>query len=149
MQSTLKENGTRMVVATVVGILTGAVVIAIERAVEDLLHEVQKGSPWVIALVLIAGAVTAALLAQTLGGRSSSTTETYVEKFHDPEPPLEPRYAPGRLGASVVPHRPLVVVADVVPADVVAPQNQDIRLVRHDPSPLRWPLTLPNGIGRH
>lgn len=101
MQSTLKENGTRLAVATVVGIFTGVVVIAIEHAVEDLLHEVQKGSPWVIALVLVAGAVVAALLVQFLGGRSSSTTETYVEKFHDPEPPLEPRYAPGRLGASV------------------------------------------------
>jgi len=41
------------------------------------------------------------LLVWFFGGRSSSTTETYVEKFHEPESPLESRYAPGRLGASV------------------------------------------------
>ncbi len=101
MLSTLQQNGIRVAVASVVGVLTGLVVIAIEHLVEDLLHEVEKGDPWVIALVLVAGAVVAALLVQFLGGRSCSTTETYVDKFHDPEPPLEPRYAPGRLGASV------------------------------------------------
>lgn len=87
--------------ATVVGVLTGAVVIGVEHLVEDILHEVQEAEPGVIAAVLVIGAVLAALLAWFLGGRSSSTTETYVEKFHDEDPPLHPVYAPGRLAASV------------------------------------------------
>ena len=85
--------------ATVVGVLTGVVVIGIEHLVEDILHEVQELEPWVIAVVLVIGALLAALLAWYLGGRSSSTTETYVEKFHEPDPPLEEKYAPGRLAA--------------------------------------------------
>ncbi len=35
----------------------------------------------------------------------------------------------------LVAHRAPVVVADVVPADVVAPKNEDIWSVRHDGSP--------------
>ena len=100
--NTVQETGIRIAVATVVGVLTGVVVIAVERLVEGLLHEVREADPWIIVVALIAGAVAAALLVQFLGGRSSSTTETYVEKFHEEEPPLEPRHAPGRLGASVV-----------------------------------------------
>ena len=87
--------------ATTVGILTGVVVIGIEELVEDILHEVQEADPWVIAVVLILGALLAALLVYFIGGRSSSTTETYVEKFHESEPPLEEKFAPGRLAASV------------------------------------------------
>ena len=53
-----------------------------------------RGSP-------VVGAVAAALLVRYLGGRSSSTTETYVEKFHDDDPPagasLRPR-SPGSIG---------------------------------------------------
>ena len=75
-----------MAVSTVVGVLTAIVVIAIEHIVEDLLHEVQEADPWVIAGVLVAGAVVAALLVRYLGGRSSSTTETYAEEFHGDHP---------------------------------------------------------------
>jgi CIC family chloride channel protein len=92
---------TRLLIATAVGVLTGVVVIGVEHLVEEILHEVEKAEPWVIAAVLTAGALLAALLAYFLGGRSSSTTETYVEKFHEEDPPLEPTHAPGRLAASV------------------------------------------------
>lgn len=101
MFDTLRRNAVAIAASTLVGVLTAIVVIAIEHLVEDLLHEVQEADPWVIAGVLVVGAVTAALLIRYLGGRSSSTTETYVEKFHDDDPPLELRDAPGRLGASV------------------------------------------------
>lgn len=101
MPSSLQRNAIAIGASTVVGVLTAIVVIAIEHIVEDLLHRVQEANPWVIAGVLVVGAVTAALLVRYLGGRSSSTTETYVEQYHDDDPPLEPRYAPGRLAASV------------------------------------------------
>jgi CIC family chloride channel protein len=101
MNDTLRRNLMAMAVSTLVGVLTAVVVIAIEHVVEDLLHRVQEADPWMIAVILVVGAVVAALLVRYLGGRSSSTTETYVEEFHDGQPPLEPRYAPGRLGASV------------------------------------------------
>lgn len=102
MTGRLSRTPLAVLTATVVGILTGVVVIAIEHLVEELLHHVREASPGVIALALVIGAVLGALLVRYLGGRSSSTTETYVERFHEPDPPLEPRYAPGRLGASVV-----------------------------------------------
>ena len=101
MNDALRRNLIAMAVSTLVGVLTAIVVIAVEHLVEDLLHRVQEADPWMIAGVLVVGAVAAALLVRYLGGRSSSTTETYVEEFHDGQPPLEPCYAPGRLGASV------------------------------------------------
>ena len=101
MSDNVRVNMTRVLVATLVGVVTGAVVIGIEHLVEEVLHEVRELEPWGIALALVVGAAVAALLVQFLGGRSSSSTETYVEKFHDPDAPLEPRYAPGRLAASV------------------------------------------------
>lgn len=101
MPSSLQRNAVAVAASTVVGVLTAIVVIAIEHIVEDLLHKVQEADPWVIAGILVVGAVTAALLVRYLGGRSSSTTETYVEEFHDDHTPLDARYAPGRLGASV------------------------------------------------
>lgn len=91
----------RIAAATVVGVLTGVVVIGVEHLVEEILHEVQEAEPWTVALVLTGGALLAALLVHFLGGRSSSTTETYVEKFHEGEPPLDAKHAPGRLAASI------------------------------------------------
>jgi len=101
VRATVQETGSRIVIATVVGVLTGVVVIGVEYLVEELLHAVREASPWAIALALVGGAVAAALLVYFVGGRSSSSTEAYVEKFNDEDAPLEPRYAPGRLGASV------------------------------------------------
>ena len=101
MSDNVRVNMTRVLVATLVGVVTGAVVIGIEHLVEEVLHEVRELEPWGIALALVVGAAVAALLVQFLGGRSSSSTETYVEKFHNPDAPLEPGYAPGRLAASV------------------------------------------------
>ena len=101
MSDNFRMNLIRILIATLVGVVTGAVVIGIEHLVEDILHEVRELEPWAIALALVVGAVVAALLVQFLGGQSSSSTETYVEKFHDKDAPLEPRYAPGRLAASV------------------------------------------------
>ena len=101
MSGNIRQTGIRVLVATIVGVLTGLVVIGIEHLVEDILHEVREASPWVIGTVLVVGALAAALLAYSLGGRSSSTTETYVEGFHDDDASPEPRHAPGRLAASV------------------------------------------------
>lgn len=58
--------------ATVVGVLTGVVVIAVEYLVEELLHEVREASPRVIAVALVAGAEVAALLVYFGGGRSKA-----------------------------------------------------------------------------
>lgn len=101
MNETVKANVVLILVATLVGVVTGAVVIGIEHLVEDILHEVRELEPWGIALALVIGATGTALLVQFFGGRSSSSTETYVERFHDEDAPLEPRYAPGRLAGSV------------------------------------------------
>jgi H+/Cl- antiporter ClcA len=97
----VKNTLVLVISATVIGVLTGVVVIGVEHLVEEILHEIQEAEPRVIGIALTIGALLAALLVRYLGGRSSSTTEAYVEKFHEEDPPLQAKYAPGRLAASV------------------------------------------------
>ena len=86
--------------ASLIGTVTGLVVLALEHLVDDVLHEIFEAPVWVPAATVVVGTIVAAVLVQTLGGRSSSTTEVYVEEFHEEQPTIEPRHAPGRLAAA-------------------------------------------------
>ncbi len=83
-----------------VGVSTGLVVLALEHLVEDVLHEIFEAPVWVPAVVVVAGAVATAILVQFLAGGTSSSTEVYVEEFHDEASTLDPAHAPGRLAAA-------------------------------------------------
>ena len=87
----------RLVAATGIGIATGLVVLALEHAVEDVIHELVEADVWVPAVVLVAGAVVTAIIIRYVGGRSSASTEVYVEEFHRDDAELDPKHAPGRL----------------------------------------------------
>lgn len=90
----------RWVAAAGIGITTGLVVLALEHAVEDVIHRLFEADVWVPAVVLIAGAAITAVIIRYVGGRSSASTEVYVEEFHRDDAGLDPKHAPGRLLAS-------------------------------------------------
>jgi CIC family chloride channel protein len=90
-----------LVQITLVGVITGAAVVVLEELVEESLRHVLGAEAWVIAGVLILGAVAAAMIVHFFGGGSSSTTDVYISQFHDVPPSVEAKYAPGRLGAAL------------------------------------------------
>jgi CIC family chloride channel protein len=90
----------RLLAATVIGIVTGLVVLLLEHTVDDVIHELFEAPVWVPAAALLAGAIATAVIIRYFGGRSSATTEVYVEEFHRTEPEVEPKHAPARLLAA-------------------------------------------------
>ena len=89
-----------VIAATIVGISTGLVVLALERLVDDVLHEIFEAPVWVPALAVVVGALATAALVHFFGGDKSATTEVYVEEFHEEAPTIEPKHAPGRLAGA-------------------------------------------------
>ena len=83
-----------------VGVSTGLVVLALEHLVEDVLHEIFEAPVWVPAVAVVIGALATAILVKFVAGGSSSSTEVYVEEFHDEASKLDPTHAPGRLAAA-------------------------------------------------
>ena len=83
-----------------VGVSTGAMVLALEHLIDDVLEAIFEAPVWVPAVTVAVGALVTAVLVQFFGGRSSSTTETYVQEFHRDAPTIDPAHAPGRLGGA-------------------------------------------------
>ncbi len=95
-----RDLAARLAAATAIGIATGLVVLALEHLVDDVLHEVFEAEVWVPAVIVFAGAVITAIVIRYTGGRSSASTEVYVEQFHHSDPDMDVKHAPGRvLGA--------------------------------------------------
>jgi CIC family chloride channel protein len=92
-----RQPAARLLAATVIGIVTGLAVLALEHLVEDVLHEVFEAPVWVPAVVVFAGAVITAVVIRYLGGRKTESTEVYVEQFHHTDPDMDLGHAPGRL----------------------------------------------------
>ena len=90
----------RLLAATVIGIITGLVVLLLEHTVDDVIHKLFEAPAWVPAVALLVGAIVTAVIVHYIGGRSSASTEVYVEEFHRAEPDVEPKHAPGRLLAA-------------------------------------------------
>jgi len=89
-----------LVAATAIGTVTGLGVLALEHAVDAILHQLEDAPSWVPAATVASGALLTAIIVRFVGGRSSASTEVYVEQFHRAEPDIETRAAPGRLGAA-------------------------------------------------
>lgn len=100
-QIQLRGSWVGIVAAAAVGTVTGLVVVGYEELVKEMLDHLAEAESWVVALVLVVGATAAALLVHVLGGRSSATTDVYVEQFHRDPPPVVPRHALGRLSAGL------------------------------------------------
>jgi len=101
-EDVVPENWVRMVAASaVVGLATGVLILAVKSLVEKANKELLKADPWTISVILMAGVVATVLIVQWFAGRSASTTDRYIEQFHDESAPIDVRNAPGRLVASV------------------------------------------------
>ncbi|MDH3705576.1 MAG: chloride channel protein [Acidimicrobiia bacterium] len=96
------QHWVRMLVASaLVGLVTGVVILAVKIAVQESEKELLKADPWVIAGVLMVGAIATVVIVRFFAGRSPSTTDRYIEQFHDDPDGIEVGRAPGRLVASV------------------------------------------------
>lgn len=100
MTSHRRQEAWRLAAASIVGVLTGVVALLLEHAVEDVVHEIVEAPAWVPVATLATGVVLTAVITRYLAGRATATTERYVSEFHQEEPQVEPRHAPGRLLAS-------------------------------------------------
>ena len=99
---TIPQQWTRMLIGSaVVGLVTGLVMLVVKVVVHDVEEELFKAEPWIIAVVLAVGATATVLLVRYLAGRSPSTTDRYIEQFHDDPDGIDVRHAPGRTAASV------------------------------------------------
>jgi len=99
-QSDWRHLAARLLGATVIGVVTGLVVLALEHLVEDVIHEIFEAPIWVPAVVVFVGAGATALVTRSVGGRSTASTEVYVEQFHHAEPDMDIKNAPGRVLAA-------------------------------------------------
>jgi H+/Cl- antiporter ClcA len=95
-----RDRAARLLAAVVIGIMTGLVVLALEHLVDDLIHEVFEAPVWVPAVVVVAGAVLTAVVIRYVGGRTTASTEVYVEQFHHTDPDMDLEHAPGRVVGS-------------------------------------------------
>ncbi|MDX2382160.1 MAG: chloride channel protein [Acidimicrobiia bacterium] len=98
----IPDHWTRMVAGSaLVGLVTGLIMLAVKVIVHDVEEELLKAEPLLIAAVLMAGAVTTVLVVRYFAGRSPSTTDRYIEQFHDDPEAIDVGHAPGRTAASV------------------------------------------------
>jgi len=86
--------------ASVIGIVTGIVALALEHLVDDVVKELFEAPAWVPAVAVVVGAVLTAIVVRFAAGGSTASTEVYVDEFHEESPNVEPKYAPGRLLAA-------------------------------------------------
>jgi hypothetical protein len=80
----------------VVGFVTGLIMVVVKVVVHDVEEELLEAEPWIITVVLAVGATTTVLVVRYLAGRSPSTTDRYIEQFHDDPNGVDVRYAPVR-----------------------------------------------------
>jgi len=96
------EQWVRMIGGSaLVGFVTGLVILGVKIAVEEANKELLKAEPWVISVVLLAGAIVTVLIVRFFAGRSASTTDRYIEQFHDDPDGIDVNHSPGRLVAAV------------------------------------------------
>lgn len=86
--------------ASLIGMATGAVVLGLEHLVDEVLHAIADAPVWAPAVAVAAGMLTTAVVVGLTAGRSSASTEVYVEQFHQTSPDVDVVHAPGRIGAA-------------------------------------------------
>lgn len=91
----------QLVASALVGVATAVIILVVKQFVVEAEKELLKAEPWAIAVVLMVGSVVTVTVVRFFAGRSPSTTDRYIEQFHDEPDGIEVRHAPGRLLASV------------------------------------------------
>ena len=92
-----------VVLAAVIGALTGLGVAAFEHVTLEVLFDAVREAPtWVIAVSPLVGLGLAAVALRWLGGGASpSTTDEYIKAIPDHDVPFDLRAAPARIVASI------------------------------------------------
>lgn len=98
----MRRSREAILLAIVVGIVTGLLVRGFEWLVEEGYHWVREQPPIVGAVFPAIGLAAAALVLRWVAiGASPATSDEYLQAFHDPEYRLRPRVVVGRILASV------------------------------------------------
>lgn len=95
-----KPTAELIVAASAIGIVTGIVALALEHLVDDVVEKLFDGPVWLPAVALVVGALATAVVVRFAAGRSTASTEVYIDEFHEDAPTVESKYAPGRLLAA-------------------------------------------------
>lgn len=98
----LKRLHLTLVLAGLVGVLTGLAVAAFEYLVDHLLEFVLEQDTVVLALAPGLGLVAVALLTRVVGDRDTTTTDAYVRAYHRPGGRLFPRSAVNKVIGSAL-----------------------------------------------
>jgi len=103
LRSWVRRSTQVVIVAAVVGGVTGLAVAGFERVVvEGVLDALGRAPLWIIALAPFTGLVIAALALRTVGGGiTPDTGDEYLRAFHDRRHNLGWRSLVGRITASV------------------------------------------------
>ena len=96
-----KDWARTIIGAAVVGFVTGLIILGIKSLVQASEKELLKADPWVIAVALMVGSLATVVIVRYLAGRSPSTTDRYIDQFHEEPDGIDVSHAPGRLAASV------------------------------------------------
>ena len=89
-----------IVAASLIGITTGGLMIALEHLIDEVLHVLAESPVWVPAAAVLGGMLATALVIRLGAGGDTASTEVYVEQFHRATPDLNVAHAPGRLGGA-------------------------------------------------
>ena len=92
-----------LVLAAVVGVITGAGVALFDWLADDVLLDTVLGWPIAVrvAAPLVGLALAAAALRWLAGGATPATADEYIRNFHDPLRPLDLKPVAGRLDAAL------------------------------------------------
>ena len=104
LRSLLSRSRDVMVLAAIIGAVTGLLVAALDRIIVDVILERVLEAPIGVIMVMPGlGLVIAAVLLRVVGrGATPSTTDEYIRAIPDPELPFDLRAVPGRLSASIM-----------------------------------------------
>jgi len=101
METPDRSNGrtsfTVIVAASLIGVTTGALIVALEHLIDEVIHQLAEAPVWVPGAAVLIGILLTAVAVRFASAGGTASTEVYVEQFHRASPDLNVAHAPGRL----------------------------------------------------
>jgi len=101
METPDRSNGrtsfTVIVAASLIGVTTGALIVALEHLIDEVIHQLAEAPVWVPGAAVLIGMLLTAVAVRFASAGGTASTEVYVEQFHRASPDLNVAHAPGRL----------------------------------------------------
>ena len=89
-----------IVAASLIGIITGGLIVALEHLIDQVLHVLAEAPVWTPAAAVLGGMLATALVIRLSAGGGTASTEVYVEQLHRATPDPKMAHAPGGLGGA-------------------------------------------------